>query len=111
MRRFHSSPGLLGYDAVWCCGWILVFRSLELETAQTSETLVSYHNNTQCHNTEDLDLVFTKLSSTSPWRWRQYGQYPTTSQHGVTTHKTSTWIFTAMKTWKLTGTCLVTDVC
>jgi hypothetical protein len=37
-----------------------------------------------------------------PWRWRQHGPlklwYPTTTLHGLTTQKTLTWIFTAVKT-------------
>jgi hypothetical protein len=36
-----------------------------------------------------------------PWRWRQHGYlkgwYPTTTLHGVTTQKTSTWNITAVK--------------
>jgi hypothetical protein len=45
------------------------------------------------------------LSPSSPWRWRQHGPpkhcYPTTGLHGVTTQKTLTWIFNAMKTSNL----------
>jgi len=41
----------------------------------------------------------------SVWRWRQHGPpkrwYPTTTPHGVKTQNTSIWIFTAMKTSKL----------
>jgi len=44
---------------------------------------------------------------TSSWRWRQHGLlkqwYPTTTQHGITTQKTSTWIFTAVKASNLTS--------
>jgi hypothetical protein len=53
-------------------------RSLKMEAARTSETLVSYYNITR-HNPED-------------WRWRQHGPlkcwYPTTTLHDVTTQKT-----------------------
>jgi len=41
----------------------------------------------------------------SPWRWRQHGPpkrwYPDTTVHGITTQKTSTWIFIAVKISKL----------
>jgi hypothetical protein len=47
--------------------------------------------------------VFIFISS---WKWRQHGSlkywYPTTSLHSVTTQKTLTWIFTAIKTSYLT---------
>jgi len=40
--------------------------------------------------------------SIPPWRWRQYGPpklwNPTASLHCVTTQKTSTWLYIAMKT-------------
>jgi hypothetical protein len=46
-------------------------------------------------------MVGYQLFRCSPWRWRQHGAlkrwYPTTTLHGVTTQKTSTWFFTAMK--------------
>jgi hypothetical protein len=47
----------------------------------------------------------TSLHSVSTWRWRHKVSpkrwYPTTSLHEVTTQKTWTWIFTAVKTRNL----------
>jgi hypothetical protein len=46
-------------------------------------------------------LYLTFYSYTSPWRWSQQSPpkhwYPTTSVKAVTTQKTSTWIFPAVK--------------
>jgi len=51
---------------------------VNMESAWTSETLVSY-NTTLHHDPED-------------WRWRQHEPlkhwYPTTTLHGITTQKT-----------------------
>jgi hypothetical protein len=38
--------------------WVMMLCSdtLKMEAAQSSETLISYHNTTQHHNPENLDL-------------------------------------------------------
>jgi hypothetical protein len=82
---------------------------VKMEAARSSETSVSYHNTIQCHNPEDggsMDLwnvgtLPQNYMVSHPRRWRQHGplkrRYPTTTLHGVTTQKTSTRIFTAVK--------------
>jgi len=53
---------------------------------------------THCRDVEDL-------AASSPWRRRQQGPpkrwHPTTTLHGITTQKTTTWTFIASpaKTW------------
>jgi len=44
-----------------------------------------------------IKVVEEDSRSLSPWKWRQHGPlkrwYPTTTSHGVTTHKLSTWSY------------------
>jgi hypothetical protein len=76
----------------------------------TSETLMSYHINTrrqkwrwgqQCSPKRWYPTTLHGV--TTQWRWRQQGSpkrwYLTATLHGVTTHKTWTWIFIAVRTW------------
>jgi len=55
-----SSEGLLGCNATQCCSRTPMFwRTLLLPwrwRQQDPLKMVSYHNTTQCHNTETLDL-------------------------------------------------------
>jgi hypothetical protein len=58
---FHSSEnsswGLLGYDAVQCRGRIpMIQRSTLPSSSDLQGKVTSYHDTTQCHNPENLDL-------------------------------------------------------
>jgi len=49
---------------------------------------------------QDLNLNPFMGCEASPWRWRQHNPlkcYLTTTLHGITTQKTSAWIFITVK--------------
>jgi hypothetical protein len=81
---------------------------VKMETVRTSETMISYHIVTRCQIPQDRVLnVFSspwKLQISRHadvmWRWRQQGppkRRCSTSLHGVTSQKTSTWSCIAVK--------------
>jgi hypothetical protein len=98
---------------------------LKMDTVGTSETLLSYHNITQCHDPEELDfppedgcsidlwnfgILLRHYMASQPrkprfasWRWRRHGPpkrwYPTTTFHAVTTQKISTCLLKMDATW------------
>jgi hypothetical protein len=65
----------------------------------------------------NVGILPQHYTASQPRGWRQYGPpkrwYPTTTLHGVTTQKTSIWIFTSVKTSNLTPWCFLflTEFC
>jgi len=85
---------LLSCEAVWCCSRIPVFQRRGLERDGRFSFLLASHNRTPLHSMP-ICMPFYPIQVTSSWRWRQHVPliccYPTTTLHGVTTQKTSTW--------------------
>jgi hypothetical protein len=90
--------GFLGCDTVYCWG-----RTPTLESHAASPLHPEDRDSMDLWNVGILLQNYTALYlrrprlKSSPWRWRQHGPpkrwYPTTTLHGVTTQKISTWIF------------------
>jgi hypothetical protein len=51
--------GLLGWDAVWACRWVLVFWRNVLEAVSASEILVSFYQTAWLYIPEDSQVILT----------------------------------------------------
>jgi len=90
-----STQACLGRGHILHVGMVVIFH-FSKRSHDTSRAVLPLEDNGMQKST--FTCFKSRSSGLCPWRWRQQGPpklwYPTATLQGVTTQKTSTWIFT-----------------